>query len=63
MQCSDGLYNGIGVFGNVIINQNFLETFGHPSSNMQGVMTSIYNIGCFIGGTSYTPALFNLGYF
>ncbi|KAF2710604.1 sugar transporter STL1 [Pleomassaria siparia CBS 279.74] len=41
-----------GVFGNVIINQDFLETFGHPSANMQGVMTSIYNIGCFIGAMS-----------
>ncbi|KAF2256706.1 sugar transporter STL1 [Trematosphaeria pertusa] len=41
-----------GVFGNVIINENFLDTFGHPSANMQGVMTSIYNIGCFIGAMS-----------
>ncbi|ORY08947.1 hexose carrier protein [Clohesyomyces aquaticus] len=41
-----------GVFGNVIINKHFLETFGHPSANMQGVMTSIYNIGCFIGAMS-----------
>jgi MFS family permease len=41
-----------GVFGNVIINENFLNTFGHPSANMQGVMTSIYNIGCFIGAMS-----------
>jgi hypothetical protein len=24
-----------GVFGNVIINENFLETFGYPSANMQ----------------------------
>ncbi|KAF2021502.1 sugar transporter STL1 [Aaosphaeria arxii CBS 175.79] len=41
-----------GVFGNVIINKNFLETFGHPSANMQGVMTSVYNIGCFLGAMS-----------
>jgi hypothetical protein len=41
-----------GVFGNVIINENFLHTFGYPSANMQGVMTSIYNIGCFIGAMS-----------
>ncbi|KAK8211458.1 hypothetical protein M8818_003111 [Zalaria obscura] len=41
-----------GVFGNVIINENFLDTFGHPSANMQGTMTSIYNIGCFIGAMS-----------
>jgi len=24
-----------GVFGNVIISENFLETFGYPSANMQ----------------------------
>ncbi|OCL09725.1 sugar transporter STL1 [Glonium stellatum] len=41
-----------GVFGNVIVNDNFLSTFGHPSANMQGTMTSIYNIGCFIGAMS-----------
>ncbi|KAF2101344.1 general substrate transporter [Rhizodiscina lignyota] len=41
-----------GVFGNVIISQNFLDTFGHPSADMQGTMTSIYNIGCFIGAMS-----------
>lgn len=44
--------NNQGVFGNVIISENFLETFGHPSANMQGTMTSIYNIGCFIGAMS-----------
>ena len=41
-----------GVFGNVIINENFLETFGHPSATTQGTMTSIYNIGCFVGAMS-----------
>ncbi|KAF2690891.1 general substrate transporter [Lentithecium fluviatile CBS 122367] len=41
-----------GVFGNVIISEDFLHTFGYPSANMQGVMTSIYNIGCFIGAMS-----------
>lgn len=41
-----------GVFGNVIISENFLQTFGYPSANMQGVMTSIYNIGCFVGAMS-----------
>jgi hypothetical protein len=43
VQCINGWCTG--VFGNVIINQNFLETFGHPSADMQGTMTSIYNIG------------------
>ncbi|KAF2872282.1 sugar transporter STL1 [Massariosphaeria phaeospora] len=41
-----------GVFGNVIISENFLETFGHPSANMKGQMTSVYNIGCFLGAMS-----------
>lgn len=41
-----------GVFGNVIINGNFLDTFGHPSADTQGTMTSIYNIGCFVGAMS-----------
>jgi len=44
--------NFSGVFGNVIINKNFLETFGHPSANLQGTMTSLYNIGCFFGAMS-----------
>jgi MFS family permease len=46
------LRNLQGVFGNVIINENFLETFGHPSADMQGTMTSLYNIGCFFGAMS-----------
>ncbi|KAI7535100.1 hypothetical protein KC331_g12206, partial [Hortaea werneckii] len=41
-----------GYFGNIIISENFLETFGHPSTDTQGTMTSIYNIGCFIGAMS-----------
>jgi MFS family permease len=41
-----------GVFGNVIIDENCLRTFYHPSANMQAVMTSIYNIGCFLGTMS-----------
>ncbi|KAL1961290.1 hypothetical protein VTO42DRAFT_18 [Malbranchea cinnamomea] len=41
-----------GVFGNVIIGDNFLEVMNHPSTNMQGTMTSVYNIGCFVGAMS-----------
>ncbi|EEH39633.2 hexose carrier protein [Paracoccidioides lutzii Pb01] len=41
-----------GVFGNVIIGQDFLITMGHPSANMQGTMTSVYNLGCFAGAMS-----------
>ncbi|KAK4928031.1 hypothetical protein LTR49_005230 [Elasticomyces elasticus] len=32
--------------------QNFLDTFGNPSADMQGTMTSLYNIGCFFGAMS-----------
>ena len=38
----------------MIINENFLETFDHPTPGTQGTMTSIYNIGCFVGALSTT---------
>jgi MFS family permease len=41
-----------GVFGNVLVKQDFLDTVGNPSTSAQGTMTSIYNIGCFIGALS-----------
>ncbi|KAF3405559.1 Sugar transporter STL1 [Talaromyces pinophilus] len=41
-----------GVFGNVIIGENFLKTMDYPSSNMQATMTSVYNLGCFVGAMS-----------
>ncbi|KAL2223044.1 putative MFS sugar transporter [Thermoascus aurantiacus ATCC 26904] len=41
-----------GVFGNVIIGENFLRTMNYPSTNMQGTMTSVYNLGCFVGAMS-----------
>ena len=42
-----------GVFGNIVINEDFLNTIGYPSATMQGTMTSIYNIGCFIGSSIF----------
>lgn len=36
----------------VLTTFKFLETFGHPSADTQGTMTSVYNIGCFIGALS-----------
>lgn len=36
-----------GVFGNVIINENFLHTFGYPSANMQGT----YSFKLFASGS------------
>ncbi|KAF4126858.1 Sugar transporter [Geosmithia morbida] len=41
-----------GVFGNVLIKKNFLETMGNPSTDDQGTMTSVYNLGCFVGALS-----------
>ncbi|KAG9229790.1 general substrate transporter [Amylocarpus encephaloides] len=41
-----------GVFGNVLIGQDFLETMGMPSTALQGNMTSVYNLGCFFGALS-----------
>ncbi|KAI9803736.1 MAG: hypothetical protein M1833_000648 [Piccolia ochrophora] len=44
-----------GVFGNVIIGEDFLATMSHPgppSENILGTMTSVYNLGCFVGSLS-----------
>ncbi|KIW48354.1 uncharacterized protein PV06_00949 [Exophiala oligosperma] len=41
-----------GVFGNVLVGQNFLDQMGNPSAKDQGTMTSVYNLGCFGGALS-----------
>jgi MFS family permease len=41
-----------GVFGNVLVNEDFLRTVGNPSVTAQGTMTSVYNLGCFGGALS-----------
>ncbi|KAH8901524.1 MFS transporter [Thozetella sp. PMI_491] len=41
-----------GVFGNVLVKQDFLDTVGNPSTADQGTMTSVYNLGCFFGALS-----------
>jgi MFS family permease len=41
-----------GVFGNVLVKQDFLDTVGNPSVSDQGTMTSVYNLGCFAGALS-----------
>jgi MFS family permease len=38
-----------GVFGGIVGNQNFLETFDHPSPGLEGIIVAIYNLGCFTG--------------
>lgn len=41
-----------GVFGNVLVSEDFLRTMGYPSTAAQGTMTSVYNLGCFGGALS-----------
>lgn len=38
-----------GVFSGIVGNEDFLETFGHPGSGLEGIIVSIYNLGCFSG--------------
>ncbi|KAI0469695.1 general substrate transporter [Xylariaceae sp. FL0804] len=38
-----------GVFGGIIVGQDFLEYFNHPSAEMQGWVTACYDLGCFAG--------------
>ncbi|KAK5076529.1 hypothetical protein LTR64_005991 [Lithohypha guttulata] len=41
-----------GVFGNILVKEDFLHTVGNPSATAQGTMTSVYNLGCFAGALS-----------
>ncbi|KAL2104959.1 hypothetical protein VUR80DRAFT_9258 [Thermomyces stellatus] len=41
-----------GVFGNVIVSDDFLRIMNQPSASLQGNMTSVYNLGCFVGALS-----------
>ena len=34
-----------GVFGGIIVTENFLETMGNPNANLQGTIVSLYDIG------------------
>ncbi|KAJ6090081.1 hypothetical protein N7467_005297 [Penicillium canescens] len=38
-----------GVFGGLLDNEPFLETFGNPSETIQGQIVATYDIGCIIG--------------
>ncbi|KAF5376522.1 hypothetical protein D9615_008674 [Tricholomella constricta] len=38
-----------GVFGGIIVTQDFLDTMGNPDPNLQGTIVSLYDIGCFFG--------------
>ncbi|KAL9709067.1 hypothetical protein Ac2012v2_007881 [Leucoagaricus gongylophorus] len=41
-----------GVFGGIIVTQDFLDTMGDPDPNLQGTIVSLYDIGCFFGAIS-----------
>jgi hypothetical protein len=41
-----------GVFGNVLVGDDFLRTMSFPSTSVQGTLTSVYNLGCFFGALS-----------
>lgn len=41
-----------GVFGNILVSKDFLQTVGNPTVTQQGTMTSVYNLGCFAGALS-----------
>ncbi|EMC91538.1 hypothetical protein BAUCODRAFT_97668 [Baudoinia panamericana UAMH 10762] len=38
-----------GVFSGLVGNEDWLNTFGHPSSALEGIIVSIYNLGAFSG--------------
>lgn len=38
-----------GVFGGMLSNKLFLETFNHPNTSIQGQIVATYDIGCIIG--------------
>ncbi|KAK7047785.1 hypothetical protein VNI00_006113 [Paramarasmius palmivorus] len=38
-----------GVFGGIIVTEDFLQTMGNPDSTLQGTIVSLYDIGCFAG--------------
>ncbi|KAH7211266.1 hypothetical protein BKA60DRAFT_598552 [Fusarium oxysporum] len=36
----------------IIVSKDFLQTMNHPDANMQGTITSLYNVGYFFGAVS-----------
>lgn len=38
-----------GVFSGIVGNSDWLKTFGNPSSGLEGIIVSIYNLGAFSG--------------
>jgi sugar porter (SP) family MFS transporter len=50
-----------GVFGGIIVTEDFLETMGNPDPNLQGTIVSLYDIGCFFGAMTAFVVGENLG--
>ncbi|KAF0324479.1 hypothetical protein GQ607_008183 [Colletotrichum asianum] len=40
------------VFSGIIVSKDFLKTMNNPDANLQGTITSLYNVGCFFGALS-----------
>ncbi|KAL1852836.1 hypothetical protein Daus18300_011999 [Diaporthe australafricana] len=40
------------VFSGIIVSKDFLQTMNNPDAEMQGTITSLYNVGCFFGAVS-----------
>ncbi|XRM37515.1 hypothetical protein ABZX51_000983 [Aspergillus tubingensis] len=38
-----------GVFSGIVENDDFLATMNHPNDSLEGIIVSIYNLGCFAG--------------
>lgn len=38
-----------GVFGGIVINENWQDTFDNPQPGLEGIIVSIYNLGAFSG--------------
>ena len=38
-----------GVFSGIVGNEDFLNVVNHPSSALEGIIVSIYNLGAFTG--------------
>ena len=37
-----------GVFGGIVGNADWLDTFGHPGTGLEGIIVSIYNLGAYV---------------
>ncbi|EAU81684.2 hexose carrier protein [Coprinopsis cinerea okayama7 len=50
-----------GVFGGIIVTEDFLKTMGYPDPHLQGTIVSIYDIGCFLGAIAAFAFVMSIG--